>query len=281
VDGRGRLPLALKLGAETLLTRTLAPDILTGDAAFDHQARITGSEPVALAVLDRETRTLVMREVVHRGAVVEGGCIRLIKPKLGDVAEAIPDLVELAQHLAVSTGDIPRRLARNVDSDLQAGVRVRNLRVLLDHHRDHEVTPEVCRRALGSPYPSLRVEAGIGLGEEGVTALCELARDESVDEELRVRAVEHLIRSGSSGRPWSVWGAFATGPRWDGWGSWPAAPTSRCSRPSPSRWGGSAIPTPSRRWCPCSSRPTSACGWRRQRPSVRSAPPRPWSRSSP
>jgi len=195
VEGPGQLPLDLELGAESPMTRGQAPDISTGDSAFDHQTRITGSEPIALAVLDRETRPLVTRDVVQRGAEVEGGSISIQDRRLGVVVDAIPRLVDLAKHLVVSEDDIPHRLARNVNRDPNRSVRLRNLRQLTGHYRGHDVTLEVCRRALDSSDPVLRLEAGIGLGEEGVKTVSALARDERGAIDLRVRAVEHLCRA--------------------------------------------------------------------------------------
>jgi len=199
IDCRGKIPDDLKLGSENLLTRTMAPDILTGDPFFDYHARITGSEIAALAVLTSEVRRLVYAVVVKQGAIVDAGRL-VLKGKLTpeEVEAAVPRLVHLAKQLVLKESDVAARLASNAEHDPLEGVRVRNLRLLLEHFAADQLAVDTCRRLLQTSHQELRFEAAVFLQEEGIDALVEIALAEKVGEDLRVRAVEHLTRASSA-----------------------------------------------------------------------------------
>jgi hypothetical protein len=195
VDGRSRISHGLELGKENLFTRTMAPDILTGDAAFDYDVRITGNEAVSLAVLNHATRQVVLRTVVAAGAKVEQGRIAIMKGRLGEVERAVPSIVDLAKQIEMDDSMIAAHLAANATQDPLQGVRLRNLRVLLDGYPRDEVTTPTCRKLLRrSSQPELRLEAAVFLGEEGLEVVSEIARSDTYNEDLRVRAVESLVR---------------------------------------------------------------------------------------
>lgn len=195
VDGRGRIRHGLKLGSENLFTRTMAPDILTGDAAFDYDVRITGDEAISLAVLNHATRQVVLRTVVGAGARVEQGRIVIKKGRLGEVERAVPRVVDLAKQIEMDDDMIAAHLAANALQDPLQGVRLRNLRVLIDGYPRDELTASTCRKLLlrGS-QAELRLEAAVFLGEEGLEVVSEIARSDTYNEDLRVRAVESLAR---------------------------------------------------------------------------------------
>jgi hypothetical protein len=196
VEGRGRIRQGLKLGSENLFTRTMAPDILTGDAAFDYDVRITGDEAVSLAVLNHATRQVVLRTVVAAGAKIEKGRIVVTKGRLGEVARAVPSVVDLAKQIEMDDNMIAANLAANATQDPLQGVRLRNLRVLLDGYRKDEITAATCRKLLlRRSQPELRLEAAIFLGKEGLEAVSEIARSDTYSEDLRVRAVDSLARA--------------------------------------------------------------------------------------
>jgi len=200
VNGRGKISGWLKLGAENLFTRTMAPDILTGDAAFDYDARITGDEAMSLAVLDHTTRQAVLREVVQGEAKVGNGKVVLKKRRLGDLERAVPGVLELARQLRLDENLVAESLATNAEHDPHQGVRLRNLRVLIEKNPAAETTKATCRRLLGAAQPELRLEAALSLGEEGREVVAEIAELTSCSEDLRVRAVESLLRPFAEGQ---------------------------------------------------------------------------------
>jgi hypothetical protein len=195
VDGRGRISHGLELGKENLFTRTMAPDILTGDSAFDYDVRITGNEALSLAVLNHTTRQVVLRTIVAGGAKVERGRIQLLKPRLSEVERAVPGIVELAKQIEMDDAMVAANLAANAVHDPHQGVRLRNLRVLLDGYRNDEITAPTCRKLLSTAQPDLRLEAAVYLGEEGLDVVTEIARSDTYHEDHRVRAVESLVRA--------------------------------------------------------------------------------------
>jgi hypothetical protein len=193
IDLRGKIPEHLFLDTEHF---SLEPDVVIGDPAFDDRVRVFGPEPYLLATLDATNRGKLLREVVRFGTTVADGRMRRLCGQLGKAVEAVPELVEIAGHLVVSGQEIPDRLARNALTDPVAGVRMRNLRKLIEEYRQAETVVTACRQVLldDTARSELRFEAACYLQDEGLDQLCELALQDQVDAGLRVRAIEHLVR---------------------------------------------------------------------------------------
>jgi hypothetical protein len=192
VDGGGRIPRDLRLSAEP--PRSTSTDIQTGDTFFDQRIRITGVERTAIAVLRRDARSTVLREIAHRGVQVADGKLCLEPARLSDLGTALPALLELARQLELREEDVAARLADNARSDPCHELRLRSLRLLNEEFGQSKLAREVNVEALGSAQAPLRLEAAANLGREGLAALCTIARSESEKEDLRVKAVEHLGR---------------------------------------------------------------------------------------
>jgi hypothetical protein len=195
VSGDGRIPAELELGPETALSRTLASDIATGDGTFDYYTRVTGSETIAVALLGSRTRALVY-DAVQRGVTVKNSSISHRAASLDKLPGVVDQMVDLATRLALEPHDIPARLADNALHDpLSEAIRLRNLELLLERYGDHEAAARTARTALQLGDRSLRLAAAVFLGNEGIAAVCELARSEPHTDHIRLAAIEHLTRA--------------------------------------------------------------------------------------
>jgi len=192
IDSEGRVPPYLELKAEKVYTRDL-PDIETDDELFDSLARITGSEPIALAMLSHETRAALHRFLKEGGRVSRG---LIIQPggSLKAAVSNLPWLVELTRMLSLRRTDVPRALAHNAFHEQLPEVRARNFVVLQEHYQGTEVAEEALERALSSTHGELRLEAAVHRGEEGRDVLHELALNEAVELSVRLRSIERLVR---------------------------------------------------------------------------------------
>jgi hypothetical protein len=194
VDGLGKIPTLLSLGAENVFTRTVAgEDIQTGHPTFDYEARIHGNPVEALALLDHVTRRHVIREIVEGGARVGNGRISLVQRKFEDVPGMVRQLVSLAQRLSIAPSAVPERLALNATTDPLPTVRLRNLEQLRSSFFSDEATRNAHRAALNADQPNLRLAGAVYLGEEGVPTLRELVLNGEVATDLRRRAFEHFL----------------------------------------------------------------------------------------
>jgi hypothetical protein len=192
--GMGKIPESLRLYASHQLSRRFYGNILTGDRYFDEQVEIGGSELVALAVLDRRTRQLVLNDVVGCGATIDNGGIFFLKHGLSDVEAAVPQLLKLARRLVLDEHETATRLARNAATDTSAEVRLRNLSLLQQHFRGSEELRSANLQALAGTG-ELRLSAAIDMGREGLDTVCKIALSEREQSRLRVRAVEHLTET--------------------------------------------------------------------------------------
>jgi hypothetical protein len=221
IDCRGKIPTGLRLDAERSLFQRVATEDLTdmpiikdlitkrpvikgligrssneavtGDADFDRKAQVLGPEPYVQAILDSSTRAQVLREVFSFGATVADGQIVRTCRQLGGAVVAVPELIELAERLALPEQEIPERLAQNALTDPVAGVQLRSLRVLIDRFAGQDIVTTTCRQVLDDlPESELRLEAACYLRKDGLDELCDLALKSQVDTDLRVRAAQHL-----------------------------------------------------------------------------------------
>jgi HEAT repeat protein len=192
--GMGKIPEGLKLAANQRTTRHFTRDILIGDPYFDDQVEIGGSEVVALAVLDRGTRNLVLNDVVGCGAVVDNGGIFFQKQGISDVEAAVPQLLKLARKLMLDEQEAAARLARNAVTDTSTEVRLNNLRLLQTRYRGSEALRRANLQALAGTG-ELCLTAAIDMGRDGLDTIRRIAMSESEASRLRVRAIEHLTET--------------------------------------------------------------------------------------
>jgi hypothetical protein len=175
-------------------------EVEIGDPGFDSRFLIEGPAPLALAVLDADTRRLVEtvmggRTMVHasRRDWLEGKA-ELARGKLTvEFPEGISDRVEqhlagalatilaLADHLKVRR-DVPRQLAENALHDPLWAVRLANLRTLARECQTHPETSRMLKAARSDPSEEIRLTAALALGPaEGDATLLQLAFGDAPD----------------------------------------------------------------------------------------------------
>jgi HEAT repeat protein len=171
-----------------------AGEIEVGDAPFDARFSIQGPLRMVLALLDTETRSLLLRLSTANWLEVSIGSIRA-KTSAEDVPHLLPLLLDLGRRLTPqSMGvDTPRRLAANVKRDPEAGVRRRNLLLLINEYPQDAATAEALRSACSDQNPELRLLAAKEMGAEGYPVLLELAESRE-DDALSAKAVSILGR---------------------------------------------------------------------------------------
>jgi HEAT repeat protein len=190
IDGDGRIPPQLGLYAHT---RKL-PSIETADEHFDQRARVSGSEPVALAALNNVTRAAVLKLLQDGGAVHESR-VTFPCPTLYKATVFLPWLVELAEQLSLRKVEIPQALADNAFNDPVPKVRARSFVALQQHFPDSAIARQVLDQALASESSELRLEAALVMREEGKELLSEMALAADISPTLRLRAVDRLTRA--------------------------------------------------------------------------------------
>ncbi|MBI3272943.1 MAG: HEAT repeat domain-containing protein [Planctomycetes bacterium] len=133
----------------------------TGCPTFDACLSATGADE-AIVGLDAWVRENLLSLVHGRGARVGGGRITLDLPDCGDVESIVwtaRRLAAVAARLSPRAGTVWKRLLENATRDPVAGVRARNLEVLL---RRYPGSPEALlagHRAWQDPDPDVRAVA--------------------------------------------------------------------------------------------------------------------------
>jgi hypothetical protein len=181
-------------------------ELHVGDPSFDDTLFVRGPEPLVRAVLDAETRRLVLLlfqgrvEVldedttralesvvsVHGGTLTVQAVNVISSPKW--LGECLLALLDVARRLA-QPADIGGRLAANVHHDPLPAVRLANLRVLLAECPGRPATVQALRSSLEDPDPGVRVWAATELGEEGHAVLRAVASDFEGPEPIQARAL--------------------------------------------------------------------------------------------
>lgn len=129
-------------GSPSILRPLLRFDNLTGDDVFDAKVDITGNRHQVLAVLDAESRALLLGAVAD-GVSTEGPsvCRHVAVPDFGGTSDpgveatlrnALDRLHELAAHLELTTPTPTPGLIHNVAHDPCRPVRITNLEALID-----------------------------------------------------------------------------------------------------------------------------------------------------
>jgi hypothetical protein len=154
-------------------------EIEIGDEPFDSTFVIEGPAPMAFALLDMETRRLLLRLSVETRLEIKIGGIWAEMPdrKLPGV---LPLLLAVGQRFAQSM-DIPRLLAENAHQDPRPGVRLQNLLLLIRDFPEDPQTGRALRRACWDPRPQIRLRAARELGAEGRDVLLKLAESWEYD----------------------------------------------------------------------------------------------------
>ena len=166
-----------------------AREIEIGDQPFDDMFLIQGPVPLVLALLDAETRRLLISVNLKSPLEMSHGGLRV---DLADekIPSLLPLLLDIGQRFAQPI-DIPQRLAENALRDPKAGVRLQNLLLLIREHPEDPRTAEVLRTACSDSSPEIRLRAAKESGAEGRGILLEVAESLS-DDSLCAEAVSAL-----------------------------------------------------------------------------------------
>ena len=187
-----------------------------GDPGFDAEMFVQGSAPLARAVLDAETRRLLVgllrgHVAVSGGEVparvsLTGGVLRadLQERAFAVRGERLPEVLASLRTTArrlVAPVDVARRIADNLRTEPEAGVRLQGLLMLLREFGDRPAAREALLAARDDPSAAVRLRAGMALGPDGRDVLLELATAESSDDPCAAGAVaalgEHLPLEGA------------------------------------------------------------------------------------
>jgi HEAT repeat protein len=166
-----------------------APEIEIGDGLFDHAFYIVGPPQLMFALLDAETRRLMI--TFPRSSLYVGAELSAEAGPLG-LTETLRLLLQIARRLAQPL-DVARRLAENAHSDPSVEVRLRNLFLLIRERPGEAVTAEALRAACEDPSPRVRLHAAKVLGKETHGLLIELAESQE-DDTASAQAIAALGR---------------------------------------------------------------------------------------
>lgn len=156
-----------------------AREVEVGDEPFDDAFWIEGPTRQVLALLSFEARRLLARLAAECHLEIAEGEIRAtMRENL--LPHLLPGLLDLGRQLAQPL-DVPQRLAENAQRDPEAGVRLRNLLVLVRELPGNPLTQEALHSACTDGSPEVRLRAAMELGAEGRQVLLDLT--ENVDDD--------------------------------------------------------------------------------------------------
>lgn len=193
VEGNSGITLRPEGSTAELSERVGEREIELGDDAFDAEVNVHGDSERVRAILDAETRGIVRRmlasriEVPGRPPVTIPGPIVLVHGHLRadflerpgsllieELAEGVAALLALAERFQRPV-DVAKRLATSIRHEPHWRVRLYGLEVLSANHPKYPATMAALRHALADEVAEVRLQAAIGLGEEGRPALLEIA----------------------------------------------------------------------------------------------------------
>jgi hypothetical protein len=218
--------LELRREGDIFLGLRSRKEIEVGDDDFDRVVSVQGPPALALALLDPVVRRAVAT-MVTRGRMqlqghkplwvsgrLDGGTLRLFvpdqvpflrprsseeKPQAGEVyldgVNALPSVLrgaaDLGQRLLAPEG-MAERLAANLKTEPEAGVRRKLIATLLREFPESPATEPAVRAARDDPDADVRVRAAIALGKEGRDVLLGVAGGEGAEDATNARAVAAL-----------------------------------------------------------------------------------------
>jgi hypothetical protein len=167
-------------------------EIEIGDKAFDEMFFIEGPPRLVLALLDAETRRLLIQANTVSRLEISNGTLRAENMADRMVPYVLPLLLNIA-HRFVQPMDVLRRLTENATRDPEPGVRLQNLSLLIRELPDNPWTVEALRTACSDKNLEVRLLAARNLGAEGRGVLLDLA-ESLEDDAVSAKAVAALGR---------------------------------------------------------------------------------------
>ncbi len=183
-------------------------EIQVGDPSFDDECYVQGQPPLALAILDPETRRRVGdllrgrvavpgREPIEVGASLHGGVLEVRVEERGfssnreRVQEVLAGVLEVAR-LLVAPRDVAARIASNLRVEPEEGARLRGVLMLAREFPSHPATREALLAAREDASEEVRLRAAMALGEEGRETLLDLVQRTGTDDSCAARAIAAL-----------------------------------------------------------------------------------------
>ena len=194
-----------------MLGRPFRPrEVEVGDSTFDHDVEIHGAPDRVRALLDVETRGVVLRMFAGILPRPEGGLPLTMRGKVtlddGDLVAVLPDraprspedvylcaqaLLALAPRFQLPS-NVPERLAAALAKEPVWRVRLQGLQLLATSYPKDRGTLAALRQALGDEREDIRVQAAIALGKEARDTLLALAAAEGTDDATAAHAIRAL-----------------------------------------------------------------------------------------
>jgi hypothetical protein len=183
-------------------------EIEIGDPAFDDEYYVQGQAPLALAILEPETRRRLAgllrgqvavegREPVEVDATLADGVleVRVKESGFSGSREHVPVILAGALDVArllVSPKDVAARIAENVRREPEPGARLRAVLTLAREFSPHPATRATLLAAREDASEEVRLRAAMFLGEEGRETLLDLVARTGTDDACAARAIEAL-----------------------------------------------------------------------------------------
>jgi len=183
-------------------------EIEVGDPSFDAEYYVQGQAPLALAILDPETRRRLAgllrgrvavegREPAEVDASLSDGVleVRVKESGFSSNRERIPDILPAVLDVArrlVAPKDVAERIAENVRQEAEPGARLRAVLTLAREYFPHPVTRATLLEARDDASEEVRLRAAMALGEEGRETLVDLVERADTGDSSAARAIEAL-----------------------------------------------------------------------------------------
>jgi hypothetical protein len=185
-------------------------ELEVGSEPFDKTFFIGGPVRLVFALLDAETRNLLLRasgEISNRIKIVNGELVAEVADR--QLPRVLPLLLKVGEWFNQPV-EIGQRLVLNATQDPEDRVRLKNLLLLAREHSGDPEIRKVLRAACSDPSPEIRLRAGRALGAEGLPVLLKLTEDLE-DDAVSAEAVSVLGRELPSERIQSILRLALTG----------------------------------------------------------------------
>jgi HEAT repeats len=186
-------------------------EIQLGDGHFDETFSIQGPKQLVFALLDGDTRRMLLAVNAAGRLEVAPGKIEAVVSTDEKVREVLPFLLEICKRFTTPI-DIKRSLVENVRRDPDGKMRLQNLLLLFRELPEDPATVEALRAIRSDRSPTIRLRAAKEFGAEGRDILQELAQSleqdfvsaeavSMLDQELPLERAKALLdRAWKTGR---------------------------------------------------------------------------------
>ncbi|MET0556300.1 MAG: HEAT repeat domain-containing protein [Vicinamibacteria bacterium] len=176
-------------------------DVVVGEPRLDDRMILSGEPLVVRAMLDGETRDLLLALVLGttdpsrpappvRALHLSDGTLS-IDAESSELPNTLRTLLRLAERLA-EVPPVEEAVAAVAVDDCLPSVRIECLRALVEERPRHPATRSALRTALSDPDARVRLVAALTLRTEGREVLLAIARDPDSADDLASRAIPAL-----------------------------------------------------------------------------------------